>query len=154
MSGYSHILIAVDLTDDSAAVAHRGLEVARRFNARVSFLHVVEFIPVDPAGEALLPPPVDLEAELVEGARERLDALCVTLGLKTRRGGWRSAPSRPSCCGWRSRTRSISSCSAAMNAMGSPCCSVPRRSPYCTRRHATYWRCGWIRRLRGSAGFA
>ena len=82
MSGYSHILIAVDLTDDSAAVAHRGLEVARRFNARVSFLHVVEFIPVDPAGEALLPPPVDLEAELVEGARERLDALCVTLGLK------------------------------------------------------------------------
>lgn len=82
MSGYSHILIAVDLTDDSAAVAHRGLEVARRFNARVSFLHVVEFIPADPAGEALLPPPVDLEAELVEGARERLDALCVTLGLK------------------------------------------------------------------------
>ena len=82
MSGYSHILIAVDLTDDSAAVAHRGLEVARRFNARVSFLHVVEFIPVDPAGEALLPPPVDLEAELVDGARERLDALCVTLGLK------------------------------------------------------------------------
>src|SRR5580698_1337023 len=82
MSGYSHILIAVDLTDDSAAVAHRGLEVARRFNARVGFLHVVEFIPVDPAGEALLPPPVDLEAELVEGARERLDALCVTLGLK------------------------------------------------------------------------
>ncbi len=82
MSGYSHILIAVDLTDDSAAVAHRGLEVARRFNARVSFLHVVEFIPVDPAGEALLPPPVDLESELVDSARERLDTLCATLGLK------------------------------------------------------------------------
>lgn len=82
MSAYSHILVAVDLTDDSAAVAHRGLEVARRFNARVSFLHVVEFIPVDPAGEALLPPPVDLEDELVEGARQRLDGLCISLGLK------------------------------------------------------------------------
>ncbi len=82
MSGYSHVLIAVDLTDDSAVVAHRGLEIARRFNSQVSLLHVVEFIPVDPAGEALLPPPVDLESELVQGARQRLDALCESLGLK------------------------------------------------------------------------
>lgn len=82
MSGYSHILIAVDLSDDSATVVHRGLEIARRFNARVSLLHVVEFIPVDPAGEALLPPPVDLEGELVDGAKQRLDELCASLGLK------------------------------------------------------------------------
>ena len=82
MSGYSHVLIAVDLTDDSAVVAHRGLEIARRFNSRVSLLHVVEFIPVDPAGEALLPPPVDLEGELVQGARRRLDALCESLDLQ------------------------------------------------------------------------
>jgi len=81
MSGYSHVLIAVDLTDESAAVVHRGLEVARRFNARVSLLHVVEFIPVDPAGEALLPPPLDLESELLQGARQRLDTLCASLGL-------------------------------------------------------------------------
>jgi len=81
MSGYSHVLIAVDLTDESAAVVHRGLEVARRFNARVSLLHVVEFIPVDPAGEALLPPPLDLEGELVQGARQRLDTLCASLVL-------------------------------------------------------------------------
>jgi len=82
MSGYSHVLIAVDLTDDSAAVAHRGMEIARRFNARMSLLHVVEFLPVDPAGEALLPPPVDLEGELVQGARQRLDELCASLQLK------------------------------------------------------------------------
>ncbi|MDE2197276.1 MAG: universal stress protein [Gammaproteobacteria bacterium] len=81
MSGYSHILMAVDLTDDSAAVVHRGLELAGRFGAKVSLLHVVEFIPVDPAGEALLPPPVDLEGELVQGARQRLDTLCTSLGL-------------------------------------------------------------------------
>jgi len=82
MSGYSNILIAVDLTEDSAAVARRGLEVAQRFNSRVSLLHVVEFIPVDPAGEALLPPPADLEGELVQGAKQRLDALCASLDLK------------------------------------------------------------------------
>ena len=82
MSAYNHVLIAVDLTDDSPVVAYRGLEVASRFNARVTLLHVVEFVPVDPAGEALLPPPLDLEGELVEGAKQRLDELCVTLRIK------------------------------------------------------------------------
>lgn len=82
MSGYSHVLIAVDLSDDSDAVVHRGLEMARRFNARVTVLHVVEFIPVDPAGEALLPPPMDLENELVLSARRRLEDLCGSLNIK------------------------------------------------------------------------
>lgn len=82
MSGYTRVLIAVDLTEDSETVVRKGLEIAGRFNARVSLLHVVEFIPVDPAGEALLPPPVDLEGELIQGARQRLDALCDKLGLK------------------------------------------------------------------------
>lgn len=79
MAGYRNVLIAVDLSDDSAAVVRRGLEVAG--DARVSLLHVLEFIPVDPAGEALLPPPVDLEGELLQSARQRLDALCQSLGL-------------------------------------------------------------------------
>lgn len=79
MAGYRNVLIAVDLSDDSAAVVRRGLEVAG--DARVSLLHVLEFIPVDPAGEALLPPPVDLEGELLQSARQRLDGLCQSLGL-------------------------------------------------------------------------
>jgi universal stress protein A len=37
---------------------------------------------VDPAGEALLPPPVDLEGDLVQGAKQRLDALCASQDLK------------------------------------------------------------------------
>jgi universal stress protein A len=82
MSGYSHVLIAVDLTDDSPKVVRKGLEIANHYSAKLSLLHVVEFIPIDPAGEALLPPPVDLEGEIVQGARLRLDALCAELGLK------------------------------------------------------------------------
>ena len=81
MAGYAHILIAVDLSEDSAAVVRKGLEVAGAFRAKVSLLHVVEFIPVDPAGEALLPPPVDLEGELLQGARRRLEELSASLGL-------------------------------------------------------------------------
>lgn len=82
MSGYQHVLIAVDLSEDSAKVAARGLEIAARFGAQVSLLHVVEFIPLDPAGEALLPPPLDLEDEMIKGARQRLDSLCKELDPK------------------------------------------------------------------------
>lgn len=87
MSGYRHILIAVDLTQDSEAVARRGQELAERFGAKLSLLHVVEFIPVDPAGEALLPPPVDIDGALIQGARQRLSALSDSLGLST--AAWR-----------------------------------------------------------------
>jgi universal stress protein A len=80
MAGYKQVLIAVDLSEDSAEVARRGLEMAAHYGAKTSLLHVVEFIPVDPAGEALLPPPLDLEDEMVRGARARLDALCAELG--------------------------------------------------------------------------
>lgn len=83
MSVYNHVLIAVDLSEDSTAVGRRGHDLAASCDAKLSFVHVVEFIPVDPAGEALLPPPVDLEGELVQGARHRLDALCESLGLKS-----------------------------------------------------------------------
>jgi universal stress protein A len=82
MSVYKQILIAVDLTEDSLEVSRRGQALANLCGAQLSFVHVVEFIPVDPAGEALLPPPVDLEGELVQGARQRLDALCASLGLQ------------------------------------------------------------------------
>jgi universal stress protein A len=80
MAGYKQVLIAVDLSEDSAEVARRGLEMAAHYGAKAALLHVVEFIPVDPAGEALLPPPVDLEDEMVRGAGSRLDALCTALG--------------------------------------------------------------------------
>lgn len=81
MSGYNHVLIAVDLSEDSVKVVQKGLEVAGRYGAKSTLLHVVEFIPVDPAGEALVPPPVDLEGEMVSGARRKLDALCAQLKL-------------------------------------------------------------------------
>jgi len=81
MGAYRNVLIAVDLSEDSAAVVRRGLEVAG--DAKISLLHVVEFIPVDPAGEALLPPPADLEGELLESGRQRLGALCDSLGLQS-----------------------------------------------------------------------
>ena len=78
---YQHLLVAVDLTEASDRIASHAHALAKTFNAGLSLVHVVEYVPVDPAGEALLPPPVNMEEELMDAARKRLDALCEKLGL-------------------------------------------------------------------------
>lgn len=82
MSVYKHLLVAVDLAEDSDAVVERARDIARATGARLSLLHVVEYIPVDPAGEALLPPPVDMEEELIDSARQRLEKLIERMDIK------------------------------------------------------------------------
>jgi universal stress protein A len=78
---YKQILLGLDLKEQSASVGRKAVELARSNGAQLSLVHVVEFIPVDPAGEALLPPPVNLEEELVESAKQRLAALATELGI-------------------------------------------------------------------------
>ena len=78
---YTHILCAVDLGEDTTRICDRARDLAASNRARLTLLHVVEYIPVDPAGEALLPPPIEVERDLVAGARKRLDALGEPLGI-------------------------------------------------------------------------
>ncbi|MBX3695818.1 MAG: universal stress protein [Steroidobacteraceae bacterium] len=80
MSIYRRILIPVDLTDDSSRVGERAKAVAAVFGAQVELLHVVEFVPVEPMGETLMPA-VAIEDELVKRAKTRLAALAESLGL-------------------------------------------------------------------------
>ena len=80
MAEYKRILVAVDLTEHSDRVVNSARKIARAFGAQISLLHVVEYVPVEPMGEALLPA-VDIEDELVEGARRRLDELVERLEL-------------------------------------------------------------------------
>ena len=80
MGPYRRILLVVDLTDDSRAVGARAGAVASAFGAEVALLHVVEYVPVEPMGETLLPA-VEIEQELVKRAGERLRALARDLGL-------------------------------------------------------------------------
>jgi universal stress protein A len=77
---YKKILIAVDLTEQSEHVVSRGVALARLTGADVRLLHIVEYVPVEPMGEALLPA-VDIEDELLEGARKRLDELAARLDI-------------------------------------------------------------------------
>lgn len=77
---FKNILVCLDLTDDSEQVADRASAIAERCGASLTLLHVVEYVPVEPMGEALLPA-VQIEGELVERAKLRLAELSARLGL-------------------------------------------------------------------------
>jgi universal stress protein A len=80
MRDYRKILLCLDLTDDSERIAERARTLAAAFGAELTLLHVVEYVPVEPMGEALLPA-VQIEGELVERARVRIAELAARLGL-------------------------------------------------------------------------
>ena len=77
---YRHILLVVDLSDDSRVVGDRARAVAAACGARITLLHVVEYVPMEPLGETLLPA-VEIEEDLVKHARARLAALAIEIGL-------------------------------------------------------------------------
>lgn len=80
MAVYRRILLVVDLTEDSRVLGRRAQALAAALGAEIELLHVVEFVPVEPMGETLMPS-VQIEAELLERARGRLTALAAELGL-------------------------------------------------------------------------
>jgi universal stress protein A len=80
MHAYKKILLCLDLTDDSARIAERAKALAATSGAELTLLHVVEYVPVEPMGEALLPA-VQIEGELVERATTRIRELATQLGL-------------------------------------------------------------------------
>ena len=81
MREYREILLAVDITEGSEKIAERARDVAERYGAEVILLHVVEYVPVEPMGEALLPA-VQIEGELIERATRRIAELAQKTGLE------------------------------------------------------------------------
>lgn len=79
MPGYKHLLLAIDLTEESARVAEQAVALAQVFQARLSIIHVIEPLSLAYGGDI----PMDLSsvqdqihdqarAQLAEFA-ERLD---------------------------------------------------------------------------------
>ena len=81
MREYKKILLAVDIAESSEKIAERARDVAERYGAEVILLHVVEYVPVEPMGEALLPA-VQIEGELIERATRRIAELAQKTGLE------------------------------------------------------------------------
>jgi universal stress protein A len=80
MPDYSRILAAIDLTEDSRAVARRAIDIARIANGSLHLLHVIEFVPVDSMSETLVPV-VQIDDQMMARARLQMAALATELGL-------------------------------------------------------------------------
>ena len=80
MTEYRRVLLVVDLTEDSILIGRRAQALAAAMGAQVDLLHVVEYVPVEPMGETLMPA-VQIEDELLDRAKQRLTALGAQLGV-------------------------------------------------------------------------
>ncbi len=81
MDDYRHILLATDLAPESRHVGDRAVEIAARYGARLSLLHVVDYVPLELSNDMMLAEPVDVDGRLIEEARANLDRLAGELGL-------------------------------------------------------------------------
>jgi universal stress protein A len=80
MAAYKKILVLLDLAQGSEQVAMAARDLAAYSNAAMIVLHVVEFVPVEPLGESLMPT-TQIEDELIKRARSQLGELTARLGL-------------------------------------------------------------------------
>ena len=80
MTTYRRILLVLDLSEDSAVVGRRACALAAALGAEIELLHVVEFVPVEPMGETIMPA-VQIENELLLKATTRLCAMAGELGI-------------------------------------------------------------------------
>jgi universal stress protein A len=80
MTDYRRVLLVVDLSEDSILIGRRAQALATAVGAQIDLLHVVEYVPVEPMGETLMPA-IQIEDELLDRARQRLAALGAQLGV-------------------------------------------------------------------------
>jgi universal stress protein A len=72
---YTHILVTIDFSTSSAQVAGRATEIARQNGARISLLHVVDYLPPLGFADDFMPSPALLvdEGELVKHGKSSLE---------------------------------------------------------------------------------
>lgn len=63
MESYQHVLVAADFTDHGERVAHRAVDIANRYGAKLSVVHIVESLPVS---ESVYGPVIPFEGDLTE----------------------------------------------------------------------------------------
>jgi universal stress protein A len=80
MPAYKKLLVVLDLSLDSEQVAVAARDLAAYSKAAIIALHVVEFVPVEPMGESLMPT-VQIEEDLIRRSREKMRELADRLGL-------------------------------------------------------------------------
>jgi universal stress protein A len=79
---YQHILLAVDFFEQDSVVINKAKQLAGVFKAKLSVVHVIDSVPLTDVGYGgELPFNLDLTAELMEAAKQRLEKLAIELGI-------------------------------------------------------------------------
>lgn len=81
MDEYRHILVAIEPDAAGKRLLRRAKSLAQRFEARLSVLHVVEYVLLD-AGDGIGLPPPDLTDPLTLQLREQLLLWCGEFGIE------------------------------------------------------------------------
>jgi universal stress protein A len=82
MENYKHILLAADFFGHGEVVAIRAKDLADKYQAKLSIVHVLDNLPLtDPAYGPVIPFDMDLTAELMKAAKKRLAKLGEELGV-------------------------------------------------------------------------
>lgn len=81
MTAYRHLLLAVDFSAETESLVNRALALRDACGARLSLVHVVEYLPMAYSGDLALPEDFSLEDELLEIARRRMLELGERLGV-------------------------------------------------------------------------
>jgi universal stress protein A len=83
MSNYKHILLAVDFYDDCSIVKQRAKELALKYQAKLSIIHVVDNLPLADTGSGVeIPFTIDFTTELMANAKKQLARLGEELAIK------------------------------------------------------------------------
>jgi len=80
MSAYQQILAAIALDENGSSVLQRAHQLARKDDAQLAALHVIEYLPIE-SGELLMTTPYDVTRELEQQAREGLLHMADQLGI-------------------------------------------------------------------------
>jgi universal stress protein A len=82
---YRHVLLAADLSEQSAYVARQAKHLAQTFHANLSVIHVLDNIPMpDIAYGTVVPLDQDSSYEMLEAEKSKLTQLCDELGVELR----------------------------------------------------------------------
>ena len=84
MANYRTILVALDFTPAGEAIAQRAQELAANQNAKLEFVHVVEYLPpLDIGYEPVAAPEWAVDEQvLMDNARTNLQTLVTKLGMR------------------------------------------------------------------------
>ncbi len=78
---YKHLLLATDLSKNSAPIAEKALNIAKDNNATLDILHVIEHSPIAYGGEFSIPIDANLEQSIEAQARSALRELAQKMAI-------------------------------------------------------------------------